>query len=461
MKLTGIPRATHLPRMARIKQQFAGPMLQDILAAVRQTLGSLALPVKPGQTVALAVGSRGIVNIDVIAKAAVDHVKALGAKPFIFPAMGSHGGGTAEGQRSVLEHYGITEATMGCPVRATMEVVQLGEALGLPVWLDRYASEADWIGIINRVKPHTDFVGGHRVGALQDDDDRRREASRRRPGTPGGRAAPLRADGAGLRARGAAEGPHRVRARHRGERIRRDGGGPGVPAGGRGGGERELLRRAKSWMARLPFEQIDVLIVDEMGKDISGSGMDSNIIGRHGTFFEPPYTSPKVTFIVVSDLTAHTYGNAIGLGSADFVTRRLADKIDWEATYVNGLTACSPAGCKMPATLDSAQEAIAIALSCLGLDRVEDARVVRIKNTLQIAEVDVSGVPPARGREARRPLAGGRRGPARLRRGRLPPAVLSRVRPRRLASRDRSTAARPTPRPDIVSGRWGPPGSSP
>ena len=123
-------------------------------------------------------------------------------------------------------------------------------------------------------------------------------------------------------------------------------------------GERELLRQAKSWMARLPFEQIDLLIVDEMGKDISGSGMDSNIIGRHGTFFEPPYTSPKVTFIVVCDLTAHTYGNAIGIGSADFATRRLVDKIDWEATYVNGLTACSPAGCKMPATLDSAQEAI-------------------------------------------------------------------------------------------------------
>src|SRR5215475_7371760 len=159
MGLTGIPRASHVPRMARVKQQFAGPMLQDIPAAVRQTLGGLALPIRAGQSVALALGSRGIVNIDVIAKAAVDHVKALGAKPFIFPAMGSHGGGTAEGQRSVLEHYGITEATMGCPVRATMDVTQVGEALGLPVWLDRYAAEADWIGLVNRIKPHTDFKG--------------------------------------------------------------------------------------------------------------------------------------------------------------------------------------------------------------------------------------------------------------------------------------------------------------
>jgi hypothetical protein len=376
--------------MARIKQQFAGPMLQDIPGAVRQTLGSLALPIKPGQSVALAVGSRGIVNIDVVARAAVEHVKALGAKPFIFPAMGSHGGGTADGQRSVLEHYGVTEATMGCPVRATMDVVPLGEALGLPVWLDRYAAEADWIGVINRVKPHTDFVGEIESGLFK-----------------------MMTIGMSKH-RGAVQA-HRATVRHRYEpvvvafgrevlRKARIAFGLGIVENGYDetalvraflppdleAGERELLRQAKSWMARLPFEQIDLLIVDEMGKDISGNGMDSNIIGRHGTFFEPPYTSPKITFIVVCDLTAHTYGNAVAIGNADFATRRLADKIDWEATYVNGLTACSPAGCKMPATLDSAQEAIAIALSCLGLDRVEDARVVRIKNTLKLTEVDVS-----------------------------------------------------------------------
>jgi hypothetical protein len=348
------------------------------------------LPIKRGDTVAVGAGSRGVANIAVIVRAVVDHLKALGAKPFVFPAMGSHGGATAEGQLEILAHYGITEATMGCPLRASMDVVQAGEALGLPVWCDRIASEADWIGVVNRVKPHTDFKGSIESGLFK-----------------------MMTIGVGKH-RGAVQA-HRAAVRHRYEpmvlafgrevlRKARIAFGLGIAENGYDEtavvqaflpadvevGERELLRRAKSWMARLPFEQIDVLIVDEMGKDISGSGMDSNIIGRHGTFFEPPYTSPKVTFIVVSDLTAHTYGNAIGLGSADFVTRRLADKIDWEATYVNGLTACSPAGCKMPATLDSAQEAIAIALSCLGLDRVEDARVVRIKNTLQIAEVDVS-----------------------------------------------------------------------
>jgi hypothetical protein len=271
-----------------------------------------------------------------------------------------------------------------------MDVVPLGEALGLPVWLDRYAAEADWIGVINRVKPHTDFVGEIESGLFK-----------------------MMTIGMSKH-RGAVQA-HRATVRHRYEpvvvafgrevlRKARIAFGLGIVENGYDetalvraflppdleAGERELLRQAKSWMARLPFEQIDLLIVDEMGKDISGNGMDSNIIGRHGTFFEPPYTSPKITFIVVCDLTAHTYGNAVAIGNADFATRRLADKIDWEATYVNGLTACSPAGCKMPATLDSAQEAIAIALSCLGLDRVEDARVVRIKNTLKLTEVDVS-----------------------------------------------------------------------
>jgi hypothetical protein len=385
-----IPRAASFPRMARLKQQFPGPMLHDVPAAVQQALGRLGLKVEPGQTVALAVGSRGIVGIDVVARACVQHLKGLGARPFIFPAMGSHGGGTAEGQLSVLEHYGVTEATMGCPVRATMDVVQVGEALGLPVWLDRYAAEADWIGVINRVKPHTDFKGEIESGLFK-----------------------MMTIGLGKH-RGAIQA-HRANIRHRYETVitavgremlrkARIGFGLGIVENGYDetakiqaflpadleAGERALLREAKDWMARLPFDQVDLLIVDEMGKDVSGSGMDSNIIGRHGTFFEPPFPSPKVTFIVVCDLTPHTYGNATGIGSADFTTRRLADKIDWNATYINCLTACSPAGAKLPPVLETDRDAVAVALSCLGLERVEDARVVRIKNTLRLAEVEVS-----------------------------------------------------------------------
>jgi hypothetical protein len=155
-------------------------------------------------------------------------------------------------------------------------------------------------------------------------------------------------------------------------------------------GERELLRKARAWMAKLPFDDADLLIVDEIGKEISGTGMDTNVIGRHATWFERPFTSPRITFIVVCDTTDKTHGNANGIGLADFTTRRLADKIDWEPTYVNALTACSPGGPKLPAVLDTAREAVAVALSCLGLDRIEDARVLRIQNTLRLAEVEVS-----------------------------------------------------------------------
>jgi hypothetical protein len=390
MNLTGIPRAARFPRMTRVKQTFEGPVLHDVAGAVRQALAAIPLPVRPGQTVALTVGSRGVVNIDVIVRATVDHLRTLGARPFVFPAMGSHGGGTAEGQRAVLERYGVTEARVGCPVRATMEVVQVGEALGLPIWLDRHAAEADWVGVINRVKPHTGFEGEIGSGLLK-----------------------MMTIGTGKH-RGAVQA-HRANIRLGYERMITALGramlGSGRIAFGLGvvengydetalvrafapgtleAGERELLRLAKRWMAKLPFDRIDLLVVDEMGKEVSGTGMDTNVLGRHTTFFEAPFTSPRITFVVACDLTAHTHGNASGIGLADFTTRRLADKIDWEVTYVNALTACSPGGPKLPPVLDTARDAIAVALECLGLARPEEARVVRIQNTLRLTEVDVS-----------------------------------------------------------------------
>jgi hypothetical protein len=390
MRLTGVPRASEFPRMFRVKQAFQGPAVENVPAAARAALGRLALPMKAGQSVALTVGSRGIVNIAAIVRATVEHLLDLGARPFIIPAMGSHGGGTADGQRSVLEHYGVTEAAMGCPVRATMDVVQVGEALGLPIWLDRYAAEADWVGVINRVKPHTGFTGDIGSGLLK-----------------------MMTIGTGKH-RGAVQA-HRANIRLGYERMI-TGLGAGMLRSGRiafglgvvengydetaliqaflpdqlEAGERELFRKARAWMAKLPFEDLDLLIVDEIGKEISGTGMDTNVIGRHATWFERPFTSPRITFILACDTTANTYGNANGIGLADFTTRRLADRIDWEPTYVNALTACSPGGPKLPAVLDTTQEAIAVALSCLGLDRIEDARVVRIQNTLRLAEVEVS-----------------------------------------------------------------------
>jgi len=379
-----------LPTMIRVRQTFARPRVADIPRTVAETLAGARLPVTRGDTVAVGAGSRGIANIATIVGATVRYLLDLGARPFVFPAMGSHGGGTAEGQLSVLEHYGITEATMGCPVRATMEVTQVGEALGLPVWLDRYASEADWIGLVNRIKPHTDFKGTIESGLFK-----------------------MMTIGLG-KWHGAVQ-YHRANVNHGYETVitnvgremlgkSRIGFGLGIVENGYDEtavieafnardleeGERRLLKSAREWMARLPFSPIDVLVVEQVGKNISGSGMDTNVIGRPTNPFEPFPADPKILWIVALDITEESYGNATGLGNADFTTRRLVDKIDMKATLINSITACAPWGARVPATYETDREAIETALSCIGLTPPERARVVRIKNTLMLGELEVS-----------------------------------------------------------------------
>jgi len=376
--------------MVRIRQAFPRPRVEDIPAAVRQSLRAIALPIKRGDRVAVGAGSRGIANIATIVRATVDYLKALGAQPFVFPAMGSHGGATPEGQLSVLAHYGITEATMGCQLRATMDVVQVGEALGLPVWMDRMAAEADWIGLVNRVKPHTDFKGTIESGLFK-----------------------MMTIGLGKQ-KGAAQ-CHRANVQHGYETVITTVGreilaktriafGLGIAENGYDetakiqaftaaeleAGERTLLKDARDWMMRLPFSPMDVLIVEEMGKNISGAGMDTNVIGRPTNPFEPFPADPKILWIVVLDLTNESYGNATGIGNADFATRRLVEKIDMKATLINCLTACAPGMAKIPATFDSDREAIAAALDAIGLTPPDRARVIRIKNTLVLGEIEVS-----------------------------------------------------------------------
>src|SRR5882672_3621137 len=379
-----------LPKMLRLRQTFQRPRVTDVPPAVARALEEARLPVKRGDTVAVGAGSRGIANIDVVVGATVRWLRDLGARPFVFPAMGSHGGGTVEGQLSVLEHYGITEATMGCPIRATMEVNEVGEALGLPVWLDRHAAEADWIGLVNRIKPHTDFKGTIESGLFK-----------------------MMTIGCG-KYRGAIQ-YHRANIRHGYETVitavgremlgkARIGFGLGIVENGYDEtavieafgardleeGERRLLKRAREWMARLPFSPIDVLIVEQIGKNISGSGMDTNVIGRPTNPFEPFPADPKILWIVALDLTDESYGNAIGIGNADFTTRRLVDKIDMKPTLINAITACEPGVAKVPATYETDREAVEAALSCIGLTPPERARVVRIKSTLALGELEVS-----------------------------------------------------------------------
>jgi hypothetical protein len=379
-----------LPRMIRVRQTFPRSRVTDIPRAVAETLGKAALRVKRGDVVAVGAGSRGIANIDVVVGATVRWLRDLGARPFVFPAMGSHGGGTPEGQLSVLEHYGITEATMGCPIRATMDVVQVGEALGLPVWVDRYAAEADWIGLINRVKPHTDFKGSIESGLFK-----------------------MMTIGLG-KWKGAIQ-YHRANVTHGYETVitavgremlakARIGFGVGIVENGYDetghieafnaddleAGERRLLKDAREWMARLPFSPIDVLIVEEMGKNISGAGMDTNVIGRPSNPHEPFPAEPKILWIATLDLTDESYGNAVGIGNADFTTRRLVEKIDMKPTLINAITACAPGGAKVPPTYETDREAIETALSCIGLTPPEKARVIRIRNTLMLGEIEVS-----------------------------------------------------------------------
>ena len=376
--------------MYKVRQSFHRDRLADIPAGVRAAMSKGSLPIKRGDTVAVGAGSRGIANIAVIVRAVVDHLKDLGATPFVFPAMGSHGGATAEGQLEILAHYGITEAAMGCPLRASMDVVQAGEALGMPVWCDRIASEADWIGIVNRVKPHTDFKGSIESGLFK-----------------------MMTIGLG-KYRGATQ-YHQANVTHGYETVitavgremlakARIGFGLGVVENGYDetaeieaftaaeleAGERRLLKSAREWMAKLPFSPIDVLIVEEIGKNISGSGMDTNIIGRPTNPFEPFPADPKILWIAALDITEESYGNATGLGNADFTTRRLVDKIDMKATLINCITACAPWGARIPATYESDREAIETALDCIGLTPPERARVVRIKNTLMLGELEVS-----------------------------------------------------------------------
>lgn len=378
------------PRIFRVKQRFEGPSLHDIPGAVRETMRRLHLrdTAKPGESVAVTAGSRGIANIDRITRAVVDELKALALSPFIVPTMGSHGGATSEGQRKVLEHYGITEASMGCPIRSSMEVVQIGEVKGIPVFCDRNAWSADHIAVVARVKAHTDFQGEIESGLFK-----------------------MMAIGLGKQ-RGA-EHYHRAGHHHTYAEIFPLVGktvlerarilfGLGIVENGYEQtarvqallprdfeeGEKALLREAKTWMARLPFDALDLLIVDDLGKNISGAGMDTNVVGR--PFVQKVLDGPKIRRIFVRDLTPESEGNAVGIGMADLTTRRLVDAINYQAMHMNAITSGAPEGARVPMAFETDREAIQVALGMIGLTPPEQARLVRIKNTLHLAEMDVS-----------------------------------------------------------------------
>ncbi|MCI0421622.1 MAG: nickel-dependent lactate racemase, partial [Acidobacteria bacterium] len=325
------------PKVLRVQQNFDSAHVADIPRKVSEEISKLGLSsrLKAGQTVAVTAGSRGVANIAVIIRAVVDELKNLDVRPFIIPAMGSHGGGTAEGQKGVLEHYGITEASMGVPIRATMETTQIGEtAQGIPVFFDNHALEADHVVVVNRIKPHTDFDGdiesglckmmaiglGKHTGAIH---YHRANIKYGYYTVITNVARVVRQNCRILFGLGIVENAYDETAALEAMLT------PEIEAC-----EKRLLAIAKANLARIPFDQGDVLVVDEMGKNISGAGMDTNVIGRNVSQRERPPIKPSFTRIFVRDLSDESYGNATGIGLADLVSRRLVNKIDLKPTYI-------------------------------------------------------------------------------------------------------------------------------
>lgn len=379
-----------LPRMCRLKQRLEGPTLSDIPAAVRESIRQLGLEerVKPRATVAITSGSRGIANIDRITRAVVDEVQSLGLTPFIVPAMGSHGGATAEGQAKVLEHYGITASSMGCPLKSSLDVVEIGRTKGATVFCDKHAWEADHIVVVGRVNAHPDFSGDIESGLFKmmaiGLGKQRGAENYHRAGQEYSYAEifPLVGktvleSGHVLFGLGIVENGYRETAKVR-----------ALLPGDFESGEKALLEEAKAWMPRLPFEKIDLLIVDEMGKNVNGAGMDPHVIGR--PTIQKPAGKPHIRHLFVRDLTPESDGNAIGIGFADMTTWRLVKKIDYAAMYMNGITSSDTHDSKVPMAFDTDRDAIRAALRMNGLTPPERARVVRIKNTLLLTEMDVS-----------------------------------------------------------------------
>jgi hypothetical protein len=384
-----------LPRMYRVRQTFERPMVKEIGQTVQSELRKLSLEkkVKPGQRVAITAGSRGVANMASILKATVDHLKSLGARPFIFPAMGSHGGATAEGQVALLAHYQVTESWMGVPILASMEAVEIGRTEeGVPVFIDKHASEADHIVVVNRIKPHTKFKAPIESGLMkmmaigmgkQKGADYYHKAALHytyyKIIVDAGRMvmnnAPILC-GLGILENGYDETARIVALRP--EEIESE--------------EQKLLEEAKRMMPRLPFNEIDLLIVDEIGKDISGVGIDPNVTGRNrdliGAFPHPT----NVKRIFVRDLTVSSNGNANGIGLVDITTQRLVNKIDYQATYMNAITGISLEKAAVPMHFDKDQKGIEVALGSIGLTPPEESRIVRIKNTLHLDEIEVSEI---------------------------------------------------------------------
>lgn len=378
-----------VPELSKIRQQFRRPRVEDLEGAVRGAFERIVPRVSEGDSIAITAGSRGIDRIDRIVAALVEALERRGARPFIVPAMGSHGGATAEGQAEVLAGYGITEEDVGAPVRSSMEVVEITpEDARARVFMDRHAYESDGVVLLNRVKPHTDFRGRYESGLVKmsvmglGKHAQVREIHTRQvfglreliPETAGHIFETGQILGGLALLENAYDELMRVEGLRTEEILEEE---PG------------LLDEARAHMPHLPVEDIDLLIVDRIGKDVSGTGLDTNVIGRMYIDGESEPESPSVGAIALSDLTAETHGNSVGMGLADVITRRLFEKIDFEATYENTVTSTFLERGKMPVVAPNDRAAAEAALRSVGpIDGTP--RVVRILDTLHLDRAWVS-----------------------------------------------------------------------
>ncbi len=382
-----------LQKLVPIRQNFPDRGLPDVSKAVRDEMESAAWTqaIGPGKRIAIGVGSRGISNIDIIVKAVVDYWLSRDAKPFIIPVMGSHGGGTAQGQASVLAHYGITEATMGVPVISRLDVVPVGKTPeGIEVSMDRMAFEADGVMLCARVKWHTGFVGKlesgvHKMMAIglgKWEGAKRYHAWAFKLGLE----QVIRSVGQTMLDTGRMLGGLAILedAHHNTAEVR------AIGAAGMAEREEELLARTKSWKANIPVKELDLLIVDEIGKNISGSGMDTKVINRGPMGRNTMDDLPNITRIFARDLTPEAGGNAIGIGLCDVIADRLYDKVDFNATWINSFTAGSPLGGTCPPHFHDDRTNIEMIIPTCGKQDPSQCSIVRIRNTMELSEMLVS-----------------------------------------------------------------------
>ena len=393
--ITDLIKNVPVPKMVKIRELFDDSHIpeEDIAAKVREELSREALggQIKPGMKIAITCGSRGINHNAIMARTIVDFVKERGAHPYIVAAMGSHGGATAEGQTQILKDYGITEENMGCPVKSSMETVQIGLSVKRkqPVYIDKYASEADGIILYNRIKPHTSFRGRYESGLMK-----------------------MMAIGLGKQV--GAESIHHQSPAIMHELVEEYGrtilencpvlGGiavienaydetyliKGLTADEIITEEPKLRDLSYKTIAHLLFDKCDVLVVDKIGKNISGDGMDPNISGR---FVQPKYCSGGIEAekVVILDLTDETHGNAQGIGLAEVTTRRLFNKMKLEMTYPTGVTNTFLHLMKIPMIMDNDREALQLALcTCPEAEDQDNIKMIRIQDTMHIDTIEIS-----------------------------------------------------------------------